>query len=1492
MKRFWIISALSLITAPASFAQQVETVQTKTLNSAGAQTSYYVNQEGVLKEGFSFKAATDGSFFLTANKASNGVASPWKNSVRVETFQKPIASTFEATNAQFPDKQTSYDFVDGLGRPLQSINVKSSPGQNDQVSFHQYDEFGRELKSYLSYTNNGNGEFRLEPEKEQSAFYNSSPYVARDSEPYSIQEYYSSPLNQPSKTYAPGWSWHNDTESKPSTSINRFNLANEVPFVAVSNSIPIFSGNYAVNTLVVTESTSSSGLIKLSFADAVGRQVMSKEGAGSLWRTTYYTYDYSGNLCYVFPPAAVERLAEFQSATNKQEFLNRWCFQYKYDLNNRQIGKKLPGADWIKTIYDKWDRVVFVQDGEQRTNNQWIYSKYDIYNRVVITGITTGTESDLTSAANNATVRYEIRASNNIGYMNVALPSHDVNNILTITYYDDYAFLSYTGWEDNGQVSNYNFVTESGYPNTSDVHQIAYPQSIDRLTTVKGYVTGAKTKLLNTTTWLNSVTYYDKNYRAIQQIGQNHLATVDRASHVYDFSGNVLKSLQSHAGSTMVVQKEFTYDHAGRLTRSYHQINNGPKVLLSELKYNELGQVIEKNLHSLDNGATFLQSVDYRYNIQGWLTHINNSKLGNDQGVTNNDSNDLFGMEIVYNQDVYKVNNADTKKFYHGNISAIKWKTNDLRNPSQEKIYAFDYDAFDRLLAAKFATLNGSTWNGNANMFNEAMTYDINGNIKTLNRNGSVAGAVKEIDNLLYHYSSLTKGHSNALRHVVDKSVYWTGDPSFGYTEKAITHSNFLSDTEGQNGTEYEYYLDGNVKSDLNKEITQIFYNHLDFPEKIQLSGNREIEYSYDAGGNKLKAVVRTTSPTTTLSVTDYVGAIQYYNGKLASLETVEGRVVKGNTGFEYEYFIRDHQNNVRVVFGSGGTSSNYLATIETVRSSKESSDFGNIPQDPTFNHTLVSSEIPAPTMSVVLNAALPGGKAVGITKMLSVKGGDNVQTDVFAKYATVFTGANDVIPNIAALVTTGFGVFPTGETQAAYNAINGYLPAKAGAITKTTQYPKAYLCYILLEKTGSTFTAKQFGYASIDDRALNGWQQLSLDVHVPETIVDGQLYVYVANETSTTTAPSVYFDDLSIAHQSVTPSLQVYQSSDYYPFGLSFNRTEVARSFYDAATTTVNDVIFNSKLFQEQELQRGFDIGWYHYKFRMHDPALGRFAALDPLSEKFAYNSIYAFSENRLIDGIELEGAEWLPRFDEAVPYGDNYFTNGINFFNNNLFAPALNFLGPDLYNSGVDTYLKIRDDGFLSYGGAVGDEFYNMGAGAFTGLKNFGVGLYDDATTKSFSQNMEGFKHLETYETPFKFAVALYGTKNFFNVKTPTLNPGKGVAPVGKAPNPPPSTYDVLQSAARHAEAAIPQNGGVAGTLKHGFSTKFMKQWEAVNGSRGLEYNQYFNHNGRGFLDVVDHTNKIIYDWKFGTAYMSKAQYTKYSLAYPGYSILIVKP
>jgi RHS repeat-associated protein len=48
-------------------------------------------------------------------------------------------------------------------------------------------------------------------------------------------------------------------------------------------------------------------------------------------------------------------------------------------------------------------------------------------------------------------------------------------------------------------------------------------------------------------------------------------------------------------------------------------------------------------------------------------------------------------------------------------------------------------------------------------------------------------------------------------------------------------------------------------------------------------------------------------------------------------------------------------------------------------------------------------------------------------------------------------------------------------------------------------------------------------------------------------------------------------------------------------------------------------------------------------FEYRMHDTRIGRFWSVDPLAGKFPWNSVYAFAENRVVDGKELEGLEFI---------------------------------------------------------------------------------------------------------------------------------------------------------------------------------------------------------------------------------------------------------
>jgi RHS repeat-associated protein len=77
---------------------------------------------------------------------------------------------------------------------------------------------------------------------------------------------------------------------------------------------------------------------------------------------------------------------------------------------------------------------------------------------------------------------------------------------------------------------------------------------------------------------------------------------------------------------------------------------------------------------------------------------------------------------------------------------------------------------------------------------------------------------------------------------------------------------------------------------------------------------------------------------------------------------------------------------------------------------------------------------------------------------------------------------------------------------------------------------------------------------------------------------------------------------------------------------------------------------------FQGQEKENDVVGEGLAYKYRIHDARVGRFLSVDPLSDTYPFNSPYAFSENRVLDGIELEGREYKATKDKESNY--NGFT------------------------------------------------------------------------------------------------------------------------------------------------------------------------------------------------------------------------------------------
>ncbi len=600
----------------------------------------------------------------------------------------------------------------------------------------------------------------------------------------------------------------------------------------------------------------------------------SKVGSNTLTdapHDTYYVYDNYGNLTYVLPPK-MEASTATMATINGQ--LNELGYQYKYDNRNRLVEKRIPGKDWEYIVYDNLDRPVLTQDSYLRITSpdQWLFTKYDALGRVVYTGIyrTNSLRNTLQTQFNSknaAASNYEIRVASGSGfgstyYTNSDYPtSISTNDILTVNYYDDYGF----------------DLAGSFNPTTNNTQ--VYGKLVSIKTT--GLVTGSKVRVLNTTDWITTVSYYDEKNRPVYVYAKNnYLKTTDIVKSKLDFVGKVDETTSLHTKTdsslpTIVSVDDFEYDHVGRLKKQTQTIGGNTEVIAVNT-YDALGQLEQKEVGGKNNQAR-LQTIAYKYNIRGWLKQINNpTSLGNS----------LFAFKINYNT----VNHSGTK-LYNGNISETEWRTNNSDDSSLHW-YKFQYDALNRITSAT-DNLNRYTVNN--------ISYDKNGNLMTLKRLGHIVAQPNKnysnhfgvMDNLAYTYNST----SNKLKNVQEASG---GHSNYGFKNGSTV------------ATEYTYDANGNMKTDTNKGITNINYNHLNLPTQVTVNG-QNILYVYDAIGSKLQKTVGSTT-------TDYAGNYVYENGNLQFFNTAEGyaspiNAANYSVGYNYVYQYKDHLGNIRLSY-------------------------------------------------------------------------------------------------------------------------------------------------------------------------------------------------------------------------------------------------------------------------------------------------------------------------------------------------------------------------------------------------------------------------------------------------------------------------------------------------------------------------------------------------------------------------------------------------
>ena len=643
------------------------------------------------------------------------------------SFDQPTQSEnyIQETTYTSPDTGNKVvTYYDKLGRPNQTVNVGTSPiQQRSIVSFVEYDNMGRsDAVSYLSYAApSQSAAIRLNPLSEQQDFYKTRyKYDHRGTDgnyAFAEKEYDNSGLGLTVKQGAPGRTYQ--LNAHPTAYEYGFNetWGPVRKYAIADNGDLIYQGTYADQQLT------AKAVLQPTIGNEKSTSIEYREPNGTLValeqrispqdrRITYYVYDDLGRQRYILPASV-----NITASTTPLSQLTDNCFYTEYDEYGRVFKQYVPGASYTISIYDSWHRLAMSQDGEQRKTNKWSYTKYDLLNRPVMSGICSGGSYEYHKRAiQEEGSPYVLRNNSTHGYTDGCYPE-SVNDadVLSVTYYDDY----------NWVPQHYTFRSDLALDNAADYN-------------IKGLVTGKKIKVLKegTPQWLTTTMYYDDKYQVIQTIGGLYPQGREYVSNAYDYTGNVIEArvIQGTPLDEFEYRKWFNYDQQGRLLSIDQQVagdsQNG-RVAVVRYTYDELGRATEKKLH---NGY---ETCSYNYDIAGTITRSNSSLFS-------------YGVESAFPND-------HTPPRYDGKPIHFEW----WRPGNDGQGYKYSYERSGQISAAQYVEYwpEDQEWVQLPNFSEQDFLYDKNGNIIQLLRTDSDG---EPMNDLYYTYTG------NQLTGIID----------------------------------------------------------------------------------------------------------------------------------------------------------------------------------------------------------------------------------------------------------------------------------------------------------------------------------------------------------------------------------------------------------------------------------------------------------------------------------------------------------------------------------------------------------------------------------------------------------------------------------------------------------------------------------------------------------------------------------------------------
>jgi hypothetical protein len=968
---------------------------------------------------------------------------------------------------------------------------------------------------------------------------------------------------------------------------------------------------------------------------------------------------------------------------------------YRYDFQDKLTYQNTPDAGTSTFAYNRKHQLLFSQNARQITNGDFSYSIYDDLGRVTEVG-----EADLSGTGitidNDLTCEMTSTAHADLITVTGAIPAN--NSQVTKTIYDekadafDYNSVSVDLHNLRNRVAqteldmdgdgSYESATHYSYDIHGNVNEL-YQENLDAPLVMLGQTVKKVTYGYDLISGKVNEVHYQPGYQ-----DQFHY------QYEYDADNRITRVLTSNDGYLYRKDAKYFYYPHGPLART--EVGD-KQVQGQDYAYTLQGWIKGVNSNTLKNNRDMGRDALTKYGI-GNIGDNSALSLGSNASFRNRSfGSDAFGYSLHYYNDDYKAvtvpaytapTEADVADFfliatatdteadnvrnhpglYNGNISRMVVSFLDNTEIIQDiHNNLYRYDQLNRIKSREIyigaSTEGTNLWDEGTlatSKWQEHFSYDFNGNISYADRNGNQPSFNVSMDDLTYYYFDNT-----GAEFIAGTTPAGGAKPTnkLSRVNDNVTDANrYTTDIDDQGTNNYAYDNIGNLTRDNNEDIVLIDWNVYGKIRGITRDGSStkdDLEFLYDPSGNRIAKIVMPRS----------------------------GSGLKRQEFWKYTYYVRDAQGNIlsnyELTFeaaGSGGGNSSYIHKLEqTDVPVYGSSRLGvyNADQLLTAN-TPTATATPTLTVSGI-NPATFTYVSSPIDQQEPLAATDDYERTLGNKQYEFGNHLGNVMSTASdrKLIQTSnvFKATEEFEYTPASNIFGGNNGTRGDIVYNTLSSGYSNSAY------SAGFIDKEIGSgdvisASVDSRRQNTStvNPSALVIQVFDAAGHSAFGADLPLATTNTWTPS------SVLSYTFNPALYSFTSGPYkvrvfvWSPGYTFSPVNTPKTFVDNLTVEINhvgslrefdyfsaDVLsstdyyafgapqpgrnFNSSDYrygyQKQEQDQELWDGAVSFKYRIEDPRLGRFFSVDPLTYKYPYNSPYAFSENRIMDGIELEGLE-----------------------------------------------------------------------------------------------------------------------------------------------------------------------------------------------------------------------------------------------------------